>query len=143
MASSAELRIQFILRTADSVHLVLTRCNCVYYCRARPIGKMTRQFIYLYFYIKNTWKLNDLRFLPSKIHILGNIVMIMNLIAYIRKEILGRVISDISKKISIPYRIDAPATLFILYIKILGLQQAHRKGGTPDLAPPPYYPEKG
>ena len=80
--------------------------------------------------------MNDLRFLPSKIHILGNIVMIMNLIAYIRKEILGRVISEISKKISIPYRIDAPATLFILYIKILGLQQAHRKGGTPDLAPP-------
>ena len=75
--SSAELRIQFFLRTADSVHLVLTRCNCVYYCRARPIGRMTRQFIYLYFYIKNTWKLNDLRFLPSKIHILGNIVMIV------------------------------------------------------------------
>ena len=81
--------------------------------------------------------MNDLRFLPSKIHILGNIVMIMNLIAFIRKEILGRVISEISKKISNPlYRIHAPATLFISYIKILGLQQAHRKGGTPDLAPP-------
>lgn len=47
--------------------------------------------------------MNDLRsafiFLPSKIHILEkNIVMIMNLIAYIGKEILGRVISEISKK---------------------------------------------
>ena len=67
----------------------------------------------------------------------------MNLIAYIGKEILGRVISEISKKIFHPLTSRARNPFHLVYQNI-GLQQAHRKGGTPkDTQPPPLLPGEG